>query len=128
VDKLADADDLEKALKISTEFKPSVALVNYQLRKSNAILSLNVQQESPTTDILFVSMQESWIAWPLPFSRREGIRCSNPIRRIDHRRRECAAFRLRLLLPPDCLDVCKKHTRATRKVRITNLSSRELES
>ena len=74
-DKLADASGLEKALQISTKFKPSVVLINYQLRTSNAItIAKAVQRQSPTSDVLFVSMQESWIALATAIqSGREGL-------------------------------------------------------
>jgi len=129
VDKLADADDLEKALKISTEFKPSVALVNYQLRKSNAIsIAKAVQQESPTTDILFVSMQESWIA--LATAIQSGVKGfvleSDPpdwiIDAVNALRSGYAYFS-----PPIALMFAKAYSSNTQSPRITNLSSRELE-
>jgi DNA-binding NarL/FixJ family response regulator len=128
-DRLADADDLEKALRISTEFKPSVALVNYQLRKGNAIaIAKAVQQESPTTDILFVSMQESWIA--LATAIQSGVKGfvleSDPpnwiIDAVNALRSGYAYFS-----PPIALMFAKAYSSNTPIPRITNLSARELE-
>jgi len=128
-DKLADADDLEKALQISTEHKPLVALVNYQLRKGNAIaIAKAVQQESPATDILFVSMQESWIA--LATAIQSGVKGfvleSDPpdwiIDAVNALRSGYAYFS-----PPIALMFAKAYSSSTQSPRITNLSSRELE-
>jgi DNA-binding NarL/FixJ family response regulator len=128
-DRLADADDLEKALQIATEFKPSVALVNYQLRKGNALgIAKAVQQGSPTTDILFVSMQESWIA--LATAIQSGVKGfvleSDPpnwiIDAVDALRSGYAYFS-----PPIALMFAKAYSSNTQTPRITNLSSRELE-
>lgn len=128
-DKLADADNLEKALQISTEHKPLVALVNYQLRKDNAIaIAKAVQQESPATDILFVSMQESWIA--LATAIQSGVKGfvleSDPpdwiIDAVNALRSGYAYFS-----PPIALMFAKAYSSSTQSPRITNLSSRELE-
>src|SRR5690348_700038 len=128
-DRLADAEDLEKALQISTEFKPSVALVNYQLRKGNALaIAKAVQQESPATDILFVSMQESWIA--LATAIQLGVKGfvleSDPpnwiIDAVNALRSGYAYFS-----PPIALMFAKAYSSNTQAPRITNLSSRELE-
>jgi two-component system response regulator NreC len=129
IDKLADADDLEKALRISAEFKPPVVLVNYQLRKDNAIsIAKAVQQESPTTDVLFVSMQESWIA--LATAIQSGVKGfvleSDPpdwiIDAVNALRSGYAYFS-----PPIALMFAKAYSNSTQSPRITNLSSRELE-
>ena len=128
-DRLADADDLEKALQISTEFKPSVALVNYQFRKGNALaIAKAVLQGSPTTDILFVSMQESWIA--LATAIQSGVKGfvleSDPpnwiIDAVNALRLGYAYFS-----PPIALMFAKAYSSNTQTPRITNLSSRELE-
>lgn len=128
-DKVADADDLEKALQISAKFKPPVALINYQLRKSNAIsIAKAVQQESPATDILFVSMQESWIA--LATAIQSGVKGfvleSDPpdwiIDAVNALRAGYAYFS-----PPIALMFAKAYSNNTQNPRITNLSSRELE-
>ena len=128
-DKLADADDLETALKISKEFKPPVALVNYQLLKDNAIsIAKAVRQESPITDILFVSMQESWIA--LATAIQSGVKGfvleSDPpdwiIDAVNALRSGYAYFS-----PPIALMFAKAYSSNMSTPRITNLSVRELE-
>jgi DNA-binding NarL/FixJ family response regulator len=129
MDKLADADDLEKALQISMEFKPAVALVNYQLRKSDAIsIAKAVLRASPSTDILFVSMQESWI--PLGTAIQSGVKGfvleSDPpdwiIDAVNALRSGYAYFS-----PPIALLFAKAYSSNTPSPRTTNLSSRELE-
>jgi DNA-binding NarL/FixJ family response regulator len=129
MDKLADAEGLEKAVRIATEFKPPVALINYQLRASNAIsIAKAVRQESPTTDVLFVSMQESWIA--LATAMQSGVKGfvleSDPpdciIDALNALRSGYAYFS-----PPIALMFAKAYSSNMQNPRITNLSSRELE-
>jgi DNA-binding NarL/FixJ family response regulator len=128
-DKLAEADDLDKALKISAEFRPSVALVNYRLCKNSAIsIAKAVQQASPTTDILFVCMQESWIA--LATAIQSGVKGfvleSDPpawiVDAVNALRSGYAYFS-----PPIALMFAKAYSSNMQSSRITNLSSRELE-
>lgn len=128
-DKLADASGLEKALQILTKFRPSVVLINYQLRTSNAItIAKAVQQQSPTSDILFVSMQESWIA--LATAIQSGAKGfvleSDPpdwiIDAVNALRSGYAYFS-----PPIALMFAKAYSSNLQSPRTTNLSSRELE-
>ena len=128
-DKLADASGLEKVLQLLTKFRPSVVLINYQLRTSNAItVAKTVQKQSPTSDILFVSMQESWIA--LATAIQSGVKGfvleSDPpdwiIDAVNALRSGYAYFS-----PPIALMFAKAYSSNLQSPGTTNLSSRELE-
>jgi DNA-binding NarL/FixJ family response regulator len=129
MDSLADADNLDTAVEISMAHKPSLALVNYQLRKSNALsIAKAVQQQSPGTDILFVSMQESWIA--LATAIQSGVKGfvleSDPpgwiIEAVEALRAGYAYFS-----PPVALMFAKAYSNTSQSSHVTNLSLRELE-
>jgi DNA-binding NarL/FixJ family response regulator len=70
---ITDTDDLETALRISTLQRPPLVVINYILHKHSALpLAEAIRRDSPESHVLFVSMQESWIA--LATALKSGIR------------------------------------------------------